>query len=56
MGSYIQVSGMQSQRSGRMLKITSEMATHSNILALGIPWTEEHGRPQSIGSQRVRHD
>ena len=56
MGSYIQVPGMQSQRSGRMLKITSEMATHSNILVLGIPWREEPGRLQSIGSQRVRHD
>ena len=26
------------------------------ILAWRIPWTEEPGRPQSIGSQRVRHD
>ena len=56
MGSFIQVSGMQSQRSGRMLKITSERATHPNILALGIPWTEEPVRLQSIGAQRVRHD
>ena len=31
------------------------MATHSRILAWGIPWTEEPGRLQSIGSQRVRH-
>ena len=31
------------------------MATHSNILAWGIPWTEEPGG-LSIGSQRVRHD
>ena len=29
------------------------MATHSSILAWKIPWTEEPGRPQSIGSQRV---
>ena len=29
------------------------MATHSIILAQRIPWTEEHDRPQSIGSQRV---
>ena len=28
--------------------------THSNILAWGIPWTEEPGGQQSIGSQRVR--
>ena len=31
------------------------MATHSSILAWEIPWTEEPGRLQSIGSQRVRH-
>ena len=29
------------------------MATHSNILAWRIPWTEGSGRLQSIGSQRV---
>ena len=32
------------------------MATHSNILAWRTPWTEEPGRLQSMGSQRVRHD
>ena len=32
------------------------MATHSSILAWRIPWTEEPGGPQSMGSQRVRHD
>ena len=32
------------------------MTTHSSILAWKIPWTEEAGRPQSSGSQRVRHD
>ena len=32
------------------------MATHSSILAWRIPWTEEAGRLQSRGSQRVRHD
>ena len=32
------------------------MATHSSILALRIPWTEEPGGLQSMGSQRVRHD
>ena len=31
-------------------------ATHSSILAWRIPWTEEPGRLQSIGLQRVRHD
>ena len=33
-----------------------EMATHSNILAWKIPWTEDPGRLQSMGSQRVGHD
>jgi len=32
------------------------MATHSSILAWKIPWTEETGRLQSMGSQRVGHD
>ena len=32
------------------------MATLSSILAWRIPWTEEPGGLQSIGSQRVRHD
>ena len=31
-------------------------ATHSSILAWRIPWTEEPGILQSMGSQRVRHD
>ena len=31
------------------------MATHSSILAQRIPWTEEPGGPQSMGSQRVGH-
>ena len=32
------------------------MATHSSILAWRIPWTEERGGLQSMGSQRVGHD
>ena len=32
------------------------MATHSSILAWRIPWTEEPGALQSMGSQRVGHD
>ena len=32
------------------------MATHSSTLAWKIPWTEEPGRLQSMGSRRVRHD
>ena len=33
--------------------LQKEMATHSNILAWKIPWTEEPGRLQSMGLQRV---
>ena len=36
--------------------LEKEMVTHSSILAWGIPWTEEPGRLQSTGSQRVGHD
>ena len=32
------------------------MAAHSSIFAWRIPWTEEPGGPQSMGSQRVGHD
>ena len=36
--------------------LEKRMATPCNILAWKIPWTEEFGRPQSMGSQRVGHD
>ena len=36
--------------------LEKEMATHSSTLAWKIPWMEEHGRLQSMGSQRVRYD
>ena len=36
--------------------LEKEMATHSSILAWEIPWTEEPGGLQSMGSLRVRHD
>ena len=36
--------------------LEKEMATHSSTLAWKISWTEEHGRLQSMGSQRVGHD
>ena len=35
--------------------LEKEMATYFNILAWEIPWTEEPGRLQSMGLQRVRH-
>ena len=37
-------------------KSDKAMATHSSTLACKIPWTEEPGRLQSMGSLRVRHD
>ena len=36
--------------------LEKEMATHSSILAWRIPWTEEPGGLQSMGSQRVGHN
>ena len=44
------------QSLGRKDPQENRMATHSSILAWGIPWTEEPGRLQSTGSQRVGHD
>ena len=41
---------------GQEDSLEKEMATHSSTLAWKIPWTEEPGRPQSMGSQRVGHD
>jgi len=39
-----------------MLKREKAMAPHCSTLAWKIPWTEEPGRLQSMGSRRVRHD
>ena len=36
--------------------LKKETAAHSSILAWEIPWTEEPGRLQSMGSQRARQD
>ena len=41
---------------GREDPLEKEMATHSSILAWRISWTEEPGRLQFTGSQRVGHD
>ena len=41
---------------GQEYPLEKEMATHSSTLAWKIPWMEEPGRLQSMGSQRVRHD
>ena len=36
--------------------LEKEMTIHSSIIAWRIPWTEDPGRLQSMGSQRVGHD
>ena len=46
----------QVQSLGREDPLEKHMATHSSTLAWKIPWTEEPGGLQSMGSQRVRHD
>ena len=44
------------QSLGREDLLEKEIATHSSMLAWKIPWMEEPGRLQSVGSQRVGHD
>ena len=46
----------QVQSLGQEDPLEKEMATHSSILVWKIPWTEEPGRLQSTGLQRVQHD
>ena len=46
----------QVQSLGREDALEKEMATHSSTLAWKTPWTEEHGRLQSLGLLRVGHD
>ena len=47
---------IQVQSLGQEDLLEKEMATHSSIHAWKIPWTEEPGRLQSMGSQRVGHN
>ena len=47
---------MQVQSLGQEDPLEEGMATHSSILAWRIPWTEEPGRLQSIGLERVGHN
>ena len=44
------------QSLGQEDPLEKEMATHSSTLAWRIPWREEPGRLQSMGSQKVGHD
>ena len=46
----------QVQYLGQEDPLEKEMATHSSTLAWRIPWTEEPGGLQSIGSQKVLND
>ena len=46
----------QVQSLGQEDLLEKEMATHSSLHTWKIPWTEELGGLQSMGSQRVRHD
>ena len=56
------VKNMPARQETRVLPLGKEdrleqgMAIHSSILTWRIPWTEEPGGLQSMGSQRVRHD
>ena len=54
------LSGIQGKKPSKMsyqqVIMEKEMATHSSTLAWKIPWMEEPGRLQSMGSQRVGHD
>ena len=49
-------SGFKSQLLYLLASLEKAMATHSSTLAWKIPWTEEPGRLQSMGSLRVGHD
>ena len=46
----------QVQSLGQEDPLEKKMSIHSSILAKEIPWTEEPGGLQSVGSQRVRHN
>ena len=47
---------IQVQFLGREDPLEKGMATHCSILGWRIPWTDEPGGPQSMGSQRVGHN
>ena len=47
---------MGSIKDRNYMDLTEAVAPHSSTLAWKIPWTEEPGRLQSMGSPRVRHD
>ena len=51
-----EIQEMQVQSLGWEDALEEEMATHSSFIAWEIPWTEEPGGLQSVGSKRVGHD
>ena len=51
-----EIQEMLVQSLGQEDPLEEDTATHSSILAWGIPWTEEPGGLQSMGLQRVRPD
>ena len=53
---YISKKIVSYQNLEESMEMEKEMATHSGILAWRIPWMEEPGGLQSIGSQRVGHN
>ena len=55
-GSDSKVSAYNAGDPGWENLLEKEMATHSSILAWKIPWMEEPGRLQSMGSQRMGHN
>ena len=48
---HLPIQDTRTQSPGREGPLEEGMATHSSVLAWGIPWTEEPGRLQSMGSQ-----
>ena len=53
---HLPIQGMWVRPLGREDPLENGMATHSCILARKIPWTEDLGRLQSMGLQRIEHD
>ena len=51
-----EIQEMPFQSLGQEDPLEEGMVSHSNILAWRIPWTEEPGGLESLGSQRVGHD
>ena len=55
-GSFLAAEKALAESAAAAFEEGPQMATHSSILAWRIPWTEEPGRLQSMGSHRVGHD